>query len=164
MKLRKGLLLLGGGAIALGLFKYFQQQRRLLNAIDYQVIRVQVVEATLQNVRLLITLKLTNNSEVQFTIGGYTLNVFVNNEPVSRVVNAKVDEKVVAFGQSKAIEFFADFSPQQLIDGNLIQSILTSGNIGNTDIAVKGIFTIKKYGIKISDYPVDISLKLDDFV
>ena len=164
MKLRQGLLLIGGGAIAFGLIKYFQQQKQLLEAIGYKVVKVQFAESSFQNVKLLITLKLTNNSDISFTIGGYTLNVFVNEEPVSRVVNVKFDEKVSGFGQSKDIEFYADFSPQQLLQGNVITDILTSGNIGNTDIAVKGIFTIKKYGFKLSDYPVDIALKLEDFV
>lgn len=164
MKLRQGLLLIGGGAIAFGLIKYFQQQKQLLKAIGYKVVRVQFAESSLQNVKLLITLKLTNNSDISFTIGGYTLNVFVNDEPVSRVVNVKFDEKVSGFGQSKGIQFYADFSPQQLLQGDLITDILTSGNIGNTDIAVKGVFTIKKYGFKLSDYPVDIALKLEDFV
>jgi len=164
MKLRQGLLLIGGGAIAFGLIKYFQQQKQLLQAIGYKVVRVQFAESSLQNVKLLITLKLTNNSDISFTIGGYTLNVFVNDEPVSRVVNVKFDEKVSGFDQSKDIEFYADFSPQQLLQGDLITDILTSGNIGNTDIAVKGVFTIKKYGFKLYDYPVDIALKLEDFV
>jgi LEA14-like dessication related protein len=164
MKLRTGLLLIGGGSIALGLFKYFQQQRRLLEAIGYKVVGIDIVESSFQNVKLLITLKLTNNSEIDFTIGGYTLNVFVNGVAVSKVVNATIDEKVKGKGQSKGIKFYADFSPQQLLQGDLITDILTSGNIGNTDIAVKGIFTIKKYGFKLTDYPVDISLKLEDFV
>jgi hypothetical protein len=81
---------------------------------------------------------------------------------VSSVVQNKSNQKVSGTKERTEIKVVSTISPQQLLETDILPVLL--GNIGNADIKIKGLVGIKKLGIHLMDYPVDISLKVTDFL
>mgnify|MGYP003119363054 CR=1 FL=1 len=162
LSLRTTLLAIGGVGFAYGIFRFYRTQALILQDITFKVKKVDVIESSYQNVKLLITLSVINPSEINFTITGYDLDVLVNGAKVSEVNNSKLNERVEGMGQNSRVQFYATFSPQQILETDLIVGVLS--NLANTNIRVIGKVGISKFGFPFPDYPLDLSLKLQDFI
>jgi hypothetical protein len=162
MNLRKPLLFVGLGAVGIGLYAFYRTQRKLIEDITFEVKDIAIVDSSYQQIKLLVTLDLINKSEVGYTISGYKLGINIDGHSVSSVVQNKSNQKVSGTKERTEIKVVSTISPQQLLETDILPVLL--GNIGNADIKIKGLVGIKKLGIHLMDYPVDISLKVTDFL
>ena len=155
-------MLIGVGGFAFGVYSFYKRQIDILKDLSFNVASVKIVDSSFQETKLLITLNVVNRSEINFTITGYKLSVLVNEQPVSVVNNKRLNEKVKGLGQLSKINFYATFSPEQVLGSDFLTAILNS--LGNTDIRIKGDVATKKWGLPLPKYPLDLSLKLKDFI
>ena len=158
--MRKALIFLGVSGLAFGIYKFYMAQVEILKQLAIRIGDVQVIEGGYQNVKLLIKAVITNNSEINFTLTGYDLELYVNDKKVSNITNSGLDERLEGFGNESQIDFYATFSPKQFFETDLLGGILNL--FDRTNIRVVGTASVKKGIFKYNKYPVDISFQLAD--
>jgi hypothetical protein len=160
--IRRTLMLVGIGGFAYGVYNFYDRQFKILQNLCFNVGNVQIIQSSYSEVKLLITLNVVNKSEISFKITGYTLNVSINEQAVGLVRNQTLNEQVRGLGENSKIDFYAIFSPQQLLGTDLLGSVL--GDIANTNIKVVGRISLSKWGIPISDYPISETINLQEMI
>ena len=158
--MRNALIFLGVGGLAFGIYKFYMAQIEIMKQLSIKIKDVKIIEGNYQNVKLLIKTIITNNSEINFTLTGYDLDLYVNGKKVSKITNSNLEEKLEGFGNESAIDFYATFSPQQFFETDLLGGILNL--FDRTDIQIVGTASVKKGLFKWNKYPVDISFQLSD--
>jgi len=162
--MRKLLFLFGIGSLGVGAYFYYRRQLELLKKIDYKVSDINIIE--MSPLKLGIKTILTNNSEFTFTIKGYDFDIFINGENVAKVQNAKLNQKIKGLGGQSQIDFVTQVSSGIGIGSGGLKGLLSGilENLGDTNIQFKGNISVKRGLIEFSNYPVDFSLKLADFL
>ena len=155
-------MLIGVGGFAFGLYSFYNRQIAILQNLEFDVANVQIKDTDWTGTKLLITLNVINRSEIDFTLTGYDLVIMVNGEQVSKVSNKNLNEKVKDLGQLSKINFYATINPEQLFTTDIIENVL--GNFGETDIRISGKVGIRKWGINLPEYTLDLPFKLKDFI
>jgi len=163
--MRKLLFIFGLGSLVLGSYYYYRKQLKLLADISFKVVGVKIVEYS--PFKLQINTEITNNSEISFTISGYDIDVIVNGKEIGQVKNSSLNQKLEGFGGKSQINFFTTFNPQEtgLLSGGL-SSILSNvlDTLGDTTIKLKGRVSVKRGLFVYSNYPIDFTYKLEDFL
>tara|TARA_R110000787_G_scaffold380_1_gene1419 strand:+ start:1449 stop:1940 length:492 start_codon:yes stop_codon:yes gene_type:complete len=163
--MRKLLFLFGIGSLGIGAYFYYKRQLKLLEEIEYKVSGIDILEVA--PLKLLIDTTLTNKSEFTFTIKGYSFDIYINGKKVADVKNAQLNQKIKGFGGKSNIKFVTEVNSKEIGIGQGGLKGLVSGildNIGQTDLRFKGKISVKRGLIEFSNYPVDFSFKLQDFL
>jgi len=158
---RKSFFLLGLGSLVAGAWLYYRRQLELLENIKYKVVGVNI--QSFAPLTLDISTELTNESEITFTLMGYEIDIFVNGEKVANVKNSNLNEKLKGFGDKSVINFTTTFRGKN--EGGL-KGILSGvlDNIADTDLQIKGKISVKRGFFEYTNYPVDFSYKLAEFL
>ena len=117
--MRKALIFLGVGGLAFGIYKFYMAQIEIMKKLSIKIADVKVLGGGYDEVELLIQSVITNNSEINFTLTGYDLDLYVNSKKVSKITNSNLQEKLEGFGNESQIDFNATFSPQQFFETDL---------------------------------------------
>jgi hypothetical protein len=154
------------GSLGIGAYVYYRRQLKMLSEISYKVTGVSILEYA--PLKLQINTTLTNESEFSFTIRGYDMDIFVNGKKVADVKNKSLDQKIKGFGGTSNISFVTSFNASELGFGKggglstLLSGVLD--NIANTDLRLKGEISVKRGLFEFSNYPVDFTYKMEDFL
>ena len=90
--MRKILFFTGLGALGLGAYLFYKRQLDILYDFKYSINDIKILERTADKITLQITISVRNESELDFYIKGYDLNVLINNEVVSNVKNSNMKD------------------------------------------------------------------------
>ncbi len=158
---RKSFFLLGLGTLIAGAYLYYRRQLEVLENFTYRVVGIKI--NSVAPLSLDISTEIVNNSEIEFTIKGYDIDVFVNNKKVAKVVNKNLDEKLSGYGSKSIINFTATLGTD---DGGRVGNILSGALevLADINIDFKGKVSVKRGIFEYSNYPVDINYKLQDFL
>ena len=158
--MRKALIFIGVGGLAFGIYKFYMAQLEILKQLSIKIGDVQVLGGGYSEVNLLIKTIITNNSEINFTLTGYDLDLYVNGKKVSKITNSGLNEKLEGFGSESAINFNATFSPQQFFETDILGSVINL--FDKTDIKIVGKASVKKGVLGFANYPIDVEFQLAD--
>ncbi len=158
--MRNALIFLGVSGLAYGIYKFYMAQVEILKKLSIKIADVQVLGGGYSEVNLLIKTIITNNSEINFTLTGYDLDLYVNGKKVSKITNSGLNEKLEGFGNESQIDFNATFSPQQFFETDLLGSVINL--FDKTDIRIVGKANVKKGILGFTNYPIDVEFQLAD--
>ncbi len=161
MFFRKSFFLLGVGSLVAGAYFYYKRQLEVLENIKYKVVGIKIQSLT--PLTLNISAEVINDSEISFTITGYNIDIIVNGEKVANVVNSNLNQKLKGFGDKSIIDFTTTFRAKK--EGG-IKGVLSGvlDSIADTDLQMKGNISVKRGIFEYSNYPVDYTYKLADFL
>ena len=160
--MRKILFFTGLGALGLGAYLFYKRQLDILYDFKYSINDIKILERTADKITLQITISVRNESELDFYIKGYDLNVLINNEVVSNVKNSNMNLFLKGMGQSTTITFNADFSPKNYGLLDIVSELITT--LGDTLITIRGTAKISKGIFQNWKQPIDETWKLNEFL
>ena len=154
----------GIAGIGFGLYRFYKNQLDLAMSYCYKISGAKFNTITKKQVNLDVTVKLLNNSSFEADITGYNLDVVLNGKLVATIASNKT-LTIKANGVSE-LGLNVDFDPSKVFNPsdllNLIAWAITDKE--NIVIRTKGTFSAKLNFIKVSDYPVDISMTLAEIM
>jgi|DEB0MinimDraft_10_1074344.scaffolds.fasta_scaffold43963_3 hypothetical protein len=158
----RSLLLLGGlGLVGYGAYTYYKTEVAILEESDISLSGIKVIDKSPSNVTLRISVNITNNSEIDFTIRKYDLAFIINNSFIGKIINSNVDTLVKGFGGTSQITFDFSFNPKEVGIANVIYSLLTRR--GTSKFTTRGFVSVKK-GLISVDAPIDVTYSLRELL
>ena len=158
--MRKWIFLSGLALTGVGAYAYYKKQIGILSAMTTKLSSVKMQEQTPESWGAEVTLTITNNSEIPFTITGWNIDVLMNNEQVTKVVNNKEKFKISANGGTSPVKMLVSFNPKNLGLFDVVASLLRKDK---TRISFVGNIQAKS-GIFKTKVPIEQSYKLGDFI
>lgn len=161
----KRLFYFGLGSVIVGGYFYYMRQLTMLENIEYKVKKIKIVEVS--PLKLLIKTELINKSEFSFDLRGYAIKIFINGKEVGIAQNNEIDQTLKGNGGKSNISFYTTFNPQVVGIGQGGLGSLLSGvldTLGDTNISFKGKISVKRGFFEYSNYPVDYTYKLSEFL
>lgn len=155
------LLFIGGLTLtAIGAVAYYKRQIAILNDITTKLSSIKMLEQNAESWKAEVILTITNNSEIPFTITGWNIDVLMNNEQVSKIVNNTEKFKISANGGTSPVRMIVSFNPQVLGLFDILASILRKDK---TRISFIGTIRAKS-GLFKTKVPIEETYKLGDFI
>lgn len=151
------LVLLGIGGAS---WAYVQRQRKLLANYKKQVVGVQVLKVSLDEIIMNFTMRFTNTSDIEATITKLYTDVYINNVYVG--YTSSTDQALIPAQGNADIKFQINFSPQ-LILKNILNIVLSSASITQMPYRLKGYARIKSGFIPLS-LPFEYAGTLNDLI
>ena len=119
MKLKTGMILLGGGVITYSLYEYIQRQRRYLEQITFESQGIFVTNLQKDNVTISVKLKVNNPSDIEATVKAVDLNLYFEGNYIGR---ALLDTPVVIPAGINGVANFNIVPITIMIDPSLIKA------------------------------------------
>ncbi len=158
----KKLLLFGGlGLVTYSLYTYYKKQLSILSKSKISLGSIKIVYFKLDRIKINIGIDVKNDSEQEFTISNYNLNLYLNDNYIGKVNNSNVDVVVKGNGRTSRISFDYEFNPNENGIGQALYQTLA--NKTGSPLRVLGTVSVKIGMIKLN-IPIDYTSKLKDFM
>jgi len=158
--MRKWIFLGGLALTGVGAYAYYKKQIGILEDMTTKLSSIKILDKSSTLWRAEIVMTITNGSEIPFTITGWNIDVSINNEHVTRIVNNTEKFKISANGGTSPVRFIVSFNPQTLGLLDIVASILQKDK---TRISFNG-YVKAKSGIIRTKVPIEESYKLGDYI
>ena len=147
---------------SVGAYLYYRRQVNLLYNVSYSIGGFKILERNANIFKVEITMLVKNCSELPLTITGYNLDVLVNNEQVTKIVDSGKSQTLQPNGGVSPITFVASFNPKEYGLLDIIASLIDTGK--GTNITIQGNVSLYS-GLLISNkHSVELNFKLEDFI
>lgn len=110
-------VLFGAGLAGAGVLiaNYFNQQRKLIEQMGYQIRNVRVLKQTAQEVVVSFDFVLQNNSDIQFRLTGLDINVYtLSGDFLARFRDPNLNKLIPAKTASEPLPIVIKFDPRKL--------------------------------------------------
>jgi LEA14-like dessication related protein len=143
------------GGILYGV-SYFKRQAKLAKGNSFKLKGIKLVGGvSALNVKVIATLEMTNNTDIDFTIWKQTYRAYINDKQVT-VIN--VDKRIDWNAHSKAsVDLPIELNPKEVFG-----EIVNTGK--NTKVTVVGSVQVTSIGILINDFPIQFNFSASDIL
>lgn len=140
VKIGIGIFMIGLTAFTIN---YLLKQARLLANIKFDVVGTTVSKLSFTRIEIILWWKVTNVSDISFTIKEQTYDVFLNGKFVKKVGSAEPIE-VLANGVTR-IPTYVVFSPEEAIQVGIdnLGDFMTEAGRKKLKLKVTGFFTVQ---------------------
>jgi LEA14-like dessication related protein len=151
-KANKILLFSGLGLFIGGILFYFRKQYQLIKKFSWQLLKVDMKGATLENLKGTIKFRFYNESDINITITQFYLDLYVNNQLVGYLED--YSELLIPSNNYNDLEFKFNLYPQFILK-NIMEIVTKTTEQKDAKIGLKGIIKLKS-GL-IGAIPVEIT-------
>lgn len=155
----KGLLFIGGlGVASYGAYRYYKSQISILSKSKVSLDSVDLVNQNKKNLTLRFNLKVTNDSEQEFTIKKYDFELLFNNQLIAEIENSNFNTVINSNGGTTIVSFDFSVEPNQIGLSDILSGLLS--NRLKSVLSLKGRIVAKK-GFITLDSPIDVNYSLN---
>jgi|SaaInlV_125m_DNA_1040241.scaffolds.fasta_scaffold00493_8 hypothetical protein len=144
----KGLLFIGGlGVASYGAYRYYNSQISILSDSKVVLDSVNLVSQTKKNLTLRFNLKVTNNSEQEFTLKEYDFEILFNNQLIAEVKNSNLNTIINSNGGKTIVSFDLNIKPNQIGLSDILSGLISNRlksvlSLRGRVVAKKGFITL----------------------
>ncbi len=161
--MKTGLIIAAGAlttAVAIYGIWHFGSQYKLLKETCFSFDGYEPLALNKDHIKIEISLKVRNRSEIELDIRGYEFDISINNYKVSKVFSkAPIKIKKQGFTTLKLI---VDVNPKSVGNLNFLSGLLL--NYQESVVKIKGSLTVKTGGILAKHIPITAESKLRDMI
>lgn len=157
---------MAAGLISYG-FWHFSSQYKLLQGTCFSFAGYKPLALNKDHIKIEISLKLKNQSDLDLHIRGYQFDISINNHPVTTVfskqsVTVNRRDPVTGSPSFTILPVVIDVNPQTLGNLNFLSGILL--NYQEALVKIKGSVSVKTSGILLSHLPINTEKRLRNMI
>jgi len=159
--MKKLLILVGVGSVLWGAYNYYRIQTNILTQTTYKLSKVTLKDRKSDKVTFACIIDVQNNSDYNFELKDYNINIFLNNVRLGSIINPSLNQEFRGGGIISQIAFDFTFNPKEIGIWGTIYQLIQKGTA--SDVMFIGNISIQK-GLLTVPVPINFNYKLKEFM